>query len=391
LETVLKGSKVPETALAVDSEVGAPAEGCLLFYRARVAFYHLLKALGVGGGDTVAIQAFTCMALVEAIQSIGARPVWIDLLPGGVNMDPRSLAERITSGTKAVLVQHTFGIPADFPAVAAVAAGSRAPLIEDCCHSFGSKLGGGELGTFGCAAFWSFEWGKPVIAGVGGALVVNDPQLRHVVGRAYERDLQTASLVQEGILFGQGLGYRLLYSPKRYWVVRKAYRALSRAGIITPSFNELPPPGCPGPEYALRMSRVCARRLPRALARARSEVDLRREQAAHYASGINSCAAHRVRVPSGSSEVLSRFPLFVSNKFDLLAAFADANLELADFFNSPIHPLNGCALRSVGYEAGSCPMAELAARQVVSLPLGGRVSREFQNAAIELINRYGKI
>ncbi|MBM3483760.1 MAG: DegT/DnrJ/EryC1/StrS aminotransferase family protein [Alphaproteobacteria bacterium] len=361
-----------------------------LYFRARVALFHTLRAMGVGPGDEVALQAFTCVAVPEAILAAGARPIWVDIVPGGVNMDPRSLAERITPRTKAVVVQHTFGIPAAVPALAAVIAGSRARLIEDCCHAFGSVLSGRELGTFGSAAFWSFEWGKPVIAGVGGALMVNDPELAVAVDASYESDFRGPPLAREAILRAQGLAHRILYSPHRYWSVRRAYRSVSRAGIITPSFNELPQPGCPGPEYSLRMSRTCAGRLPRALALARGELPGRREQAALYSTGIEPRAAGRATVPAGSREVLSRFPLLVSNKAALLAAFAKANLELADFFSTPVHPLEGSALRAVGFEAGSCPVAEATAKQLVSLPLGGKVSRTFQEAAVRLVNEHGK-
>jgi len=369
---------------------GGRAPSWSYYFRGRVALFHALRAMGVGRGDEVALQAFTCVAVPEAILATGARPIWVDIVSGGVNMDPRSLAGRITPRTKAVVVQHTFGIPADVPALAEAIAGSRARLIEDCCHSFGSALAGRELGTFGCAAFWSFEWGKPVIAGVGGALMVNDPELATAIDATYLSDFRGPSIAREAILRAQALAHRMLYSPRRYWAVRRAYRSVSRAGIITPSFNELPQLGYPGPDYSLRMSSGCASRLPRALARARGEISVRREQAALYLAGIERGAAGRATVPSGSREVLSRFPLLVSNKTALLAAFARANLELADFFSTPVHPLDGNGLRAVGFEVGSCPVAENTAKHLVSLPLGGKVSRTFQEAAVRLVNEHGK-
>lgn len=89
----------------------------MLFFRGRVALFHVLKTLGVGSGDEVVLQAFTCVAVPEAVMATGARPVWVDLAENSVNLDPVDLACKLTPRTKAVIVQHTFGIPAELDAV----------------------------------------------------------------------------------------------------------------------------------------------------------------------------------------------------------------------------------------------------------------------------------
>ena len=143
------------------------------YYRGRVALAAILKSLGVGRGDEVVIQAFTCVAVPEGVMASGARPVYADIEPGGCNVDPASLEERITSRTRAIVLQHTFGIPAQMDRVMLIAERAGIPVIEDCCHALASQFDGRLLGSIAVARFYSFEWGKPLVARLGGAAVAN--------------------------------------------------------------------------------------------------------------------------------------------------------------------------------------------------------------------------
>ena len=138
------------------------------YFRGRVALYALLKALKVGKGDEVAMQAFTCVANPEAVMAIGALPIYVDVEVDGVNMDPGDLEGKITSRTRAIVIQHTFGIPADIAPLRAIAKRNNIPVIEDCCHTLASRYDGQTVGSFGIGSYYSFEWGKPLVAGIGG-------------------------------------------------------------------------------------------------------------------------------------------------------------------------------------------------------------------------------
>ena len=93
-------------------------------------------------------------------------------------------------------------------------------------------------------------------------------------------------------------------------------------------------------------------------------------------------------VPPETTVVYSRFPIFVCNKKQLLADAYAANLELAAWFSTAVHPLAGDDLRLVNYIPGSCPRAEAAAASLVSLPVDPKVTRDFQDELIDLINRH---
>jgi dTDP-4-amino-4,6-dideoxygalactose transaminase len=108
------------------------------FQRGRIALYAILKALGIGSGDEVIIQAFTCVAVPCPVLATGARPVYADI-DGTLNLDPSSVEARLTPRTKAIVVQHTFGIPANMDRLLRTANECGIYLIEDCCHTVASS------------------------------------------------------------------------------------------------------------------------------------------------------------------------------------------------------------------------------------------------------------
>src|SRR5207302_3872730 len=127
------------------------------FAASRMALYAILEALGVGAGDEVIVPAFTCVVVPNAVRYRRATPVFVDIDRASWNIDPLAVERAITPRTRAVLVQHTFGVPADLRAVARVTAARGIAIIEDCAHLIGVSTEDGQLGTMGDAAFFSFE------------------------------------------------------------------------------------------------------------------------------------------------------------------------------------------------------------------------------------------
>ena len=157
------------------------------FFRGRVALYAILKAAELKPGASVALQAFTCVAVPEALLAAGMRPVYIDVIEGGYTMDPADLRRKMTPEVGAIVVQHTFGIPTDVPEMRRIACADNRPFIEDCCHTYLSTVSGQRVGTLGEASFYSFEWGKPIVAGMGGSAVANDGELRKNLKEQYSK------------------------------------------------------------------------------------------------------------------------------------------------------------------------------------------------------------
>jgi len=346
----------------------------LLYFRGRVALYAILKALGVRPGDQIATQAFTCVAVPEGILALGARPIYVDIQADEFNMDPSDLQEKLGPRVKAVIVQHTYGIPADIPSLQAVCNPLGVPIIEDCCHCFDPGYENPSTGALGLASFFSYEWGKPLVAGIGGKAKPNDPGLAAEMRRQYDSFLEPPRL---GVLRLQ-LQYflfKLLYRPRLYWPVRSLFRRLGSAGIAKGNYHDLASSGGISEEFSLRMAPSMRRRLERLQGRIPAQAAHRSAVVRHYRQGIQAPTVRHPLLASGSDPALARYPLITEHKAAYLELARRHNIELADWYDTPVHPLKEPDWGAVCYKAGSCPNAEMRGTQVVTLPTHGAVAR----------------
>ena len=133
----------------------------------------VLDALGIGPGDEVICPSFTFYATAESIARRGATPVFADIDPGTLNLDPADVAERVTPRTKAILAVHLYGRPAPLDELP-----DGIPVVEDAAQAFGARLGGKRVGAIGAVGTFSFYPTKNLFGlGDGGLVVSNDPEL----------------------------------------------------------------------------------------------------------------------------------------------------------------------------------------------------------------------
>ncbi|MBW2078326.1 MAG: DegT/DnrJ/EryC1/StrS family aminotransferase, partial [Deltaproteobacteria bacterium] len=138
------------------------------------AALHLsLLALGIGEGSEVIIPSYVCTALMNAVQYVRATPVLADIDPDTYNIDVDCIKHAITDRTRAIIVPHMFGLPADIEPIISLGI----PVIEDCAQSIGARLGGKYAGSFGTLSIFSFYATKMLGAGEGGMVASNDPRL----------------------------------------------------------------------------------------------------------------------------------------------------------------------------------------------------------------------
>ncbi len=132
-----------------------------------------LKSLGIESGDEVIVPAYCCVALVNAVLSLGANVIPVDVIESEWNIDPVKAKQSITPRTRAIIAVHTFGLPADIDSLQSL----DVPVIEDCAHAFGREVKGKALGNHGYVAILSFYATKLMGAGEGGAVLSYDPQV----------------------------------------------------------------------------------------------------------------------------------------------------------------------------------------------------------------------
>ena len=358
-----------------------------LYFRGRVALHALCRAIGLGPGDEVVMPAFTCVVVPRAFQPLGARAVFIDIDPQTYNTQPEALLAAIGPRTRMVLVQHTFGIPAPTARIVEACRGRDILVVEDACHAFGTEVDGRPAGTVGNAAFLSTQWNKPFTTGLGGILLVRDGDL------AARVQADRASLARPGIpldaeLAVLQLAHAALVTPRTHGWAQQMYRALTSLGLVTGSWSsdELAGPLPPG--YFCDMGRAQASAGRLAARDFASNVAHRRRMQQRYRDLLAGTPFAIAPDPPGT--VLSRYPLRVANKQELLDRAAMAGVEVGSWFETPLHPMPLSRLRDYGYELGSCPEAERAAREVINLPISVRARESDVERAVRFLSRHGR-
>lgn len=144
------------------------------------ALYSMYAACGIGPGDEVIVPAYTFFATATPLLHLGATPVLADCDPRG-NLEPHDLPRRITGRTKAIVVTHMWGMPAQIQSLKQLADAYGLQLLEDASHAHGASIGGKKVGTFGRAAAFSMNGPKPLSAGEGGFVLTNDDEVYHRV------------------------------------------------------------------------------------------------------------------------------------------------------------------------------------------------------------------
>ena len=153
------------------------SQHCISAMNGTVTLEVLLQAAGIGPGDEVIVPAISFVATATAVSRVGATPVFVDIEEYSFNIDPQRAAAAITPKTKAMIVVHFGGPMADMDRLVPLAASEKILLIEDAAHAQGSEWRGKRAGSFGWASSFSFQNGKVLTAGEGGAILTENDEL----------------------------------------------------------------------------------------------------------------------------------------------------------------------------------------------------------------------
>lgn len=172
--------------LSLGSEVPAFEEECRSYMGSKFAIalssgtaglHCIMKALDIKDGDEVITSPFSFIASANSILFERASPLFVDIDPETLCLDPEKIEEKITPRTKAVLAVHVFGMPCEMDRLSALTKKVGLYLIEDACEAFGGTWKNKKLGTFGKAGVYAFYPNKQMTTGEGGMIVTDDGEL----------------------------------------------------------------------------------------------------------------------------------------------------------------------------------------------------------------------
>jgi perosamine synthetase len=366
-QSLIEGPAIEAYERAFARQVGV-RHACS-FATGRVGLFAILKSLDIGPGDDVLMQVPTHIVVANAVRYTGARPVFVDCTLDSYTIDLDDAAQRMTSRTRAIVVQHTFGIPTDIDGALELARRNELTLIEDCVHSLGAEYAGRPLGSFGHAAFFSTEETKTISTTMGGMVVTDDGDLATRI-RTFHAACEppSASLTARYIL--KLAAYHALTEPHVHCYAREAYERLGRRNPLPQATDEYERRGLPAINYEQRLSNAQAELGLRQLRRLAANLAHREVIANAYRSRLTKLGFGAPGTPEKGKSAFVRYPVWVDDRAAAVRRVAP-HAVLGTWFTSVLEEADSPAV--VGYESGSCPKAEAAARHLVNLPTHPRV------------------
>lgn len=222
---------------AVAAKVGAPH--AVATSSGTAALHLALRVLGVGVGDEVIIPSYVCSALLNAVRYVGAEPIIADIDRRSGNMDPDDASRRISNRTKAAIVPHMFGLPAEMDAFLKLGI----PVIEDCAQTIGTTSKGRPVGSLGHLSICSFYATKVLTTGEGGMVISGSAELMEKIRDLNEYDNKNDAIVRHNYKMTDmqaAMGLMQLQRLHRFISRRKEIAEKYRKSLETIVFD-LPP------------------------------------------------------------------------------------------------------------------------------------------------------
>ncbi|MBU2259454.1 aminotransferase class I/II-fold pyridoxal phosphate-dependent enzyme [Patescibacteria group bacterium] len=336
-----------------------------LFSSGREALCTLLRALKLNNGEEVVVQSYTCVAVPNAIHSAGGVPIYADIDRETLNLTSETVEEKITQHTKAVICQHTFGIPAPTKELRALCDRHSLLLIEDCAHIIPDQQGPESIGQHGDFVFYSFGRDKAVSGITGGVLL----------SRKSDISLKLNEEIKRAVPFSHFTILRYLTYPLVYFIARPFYGLfLGKAFLYLLKKLKWMVPVLTIQEKEGHQSPI-THQLPNALAflvigqfkRLNTINDHRRKLTKFY---LEEGTKHNWPLLAGitSDLPLQKFPLFVRNAGDIRRQLKKKNIHLDDGWTGCVVCPATIDLDPTNYVPGSDPEAEAACELILSLP-----------------------
>lgn len=298
-----------------------------------------MRAAEIGPGDEVLVPANSFFASAEAVSNAGATPVFVDVDPYTFLMDPTAAAEAVTSRTRAILPVHLYGQALDMRPFEEIAAAHDLMIVEDCAQAHGAAIEGKTIGSSGRLTCYSFYPGKNLGAyGDGGAITCSDPEMKR----------RLLELRDHG-------------SPRKYEHARIGYNSrldALQAAVLSVKLRYLP-----------------------------NWNAARRRHAEAYAAALAGSPILPPQIPAEGQHVFHLFVVRCTRRNELQQLLSSRGISTGIHYPIPLH-LTEAYRREGASGAGSHPVAESLATEILSLPLYPELTEEQTRYTIEALREF---
>ncbi|MEQ1849810.1 MAG: DegT/DnrJ/EryC1/StrS family aminotransferase [Candidatus Peribacteraceae bacterium] len=353
-----------------------------LFASGRESLLAVLKAMNVQPGDEVIVQGYTCVVVPNAVQAAGCIPIYADIDPDTLNLTVETVSEKLSPRTRAVIVQHTFGIPGPVSALRTLLRGKNIGLIEDMAHVLVDRTDD-RYGREGDYCILSFGRDK-AISGVAGGAVVSRNRVTSNALRVLEAKAQDVSCWT--------VLRHLEYGPRMHSIVRPfagtvfakiCIKILTYLQLIEPVLTAREKEGVM-PRTLQRLPNACAALTRDSLKKLKNINQHRRMLTDLY---LDAAKKNGWTYPTSISAdlPLQKFPIFVQGADQIRRELRKQKIFLEDGWNTcTICPMDVSA-EKVGYTQGSDPQAESVCMQILSLPTHPLTTREDAGKVLQIV------
>jgi perosamine synthetase len=356
------------------------------FNSGRSALMAILDSLGLEPGSEILLQAFTCNAAANPVIWSGLKPVYIDCHEETFNIDTEDLKRKIGPRSKAVMVQHTFGSPADMDEISEACRKNNLILIEDCAHSLGAEYKGRKTGTFGKAAFFSFSRDKVISSVYGGMVGTNDDELARKMN-AYQERIGYPSVFW--------IKQQLLHPVLMSWLILPTYSVLGKYLLVLFQWFKILSKAVHWKEKRGLRPGYFPKRLPEAMAilalnqfKKLERFNTHRREIAEFYLGRLTGTGYKIPdMKNKKGDIFLRFSLRHPQAHKIIKKAWRRNLLIGDWYTTPVAP-HDTKLDKIGYEIGSCPKAEKLAGETLNLPTHINISTKEAKNIIDFLETW---
>ena len=338
-----------------------------LYWKGRVALYTALKSMGISKGDEVIIPAFTCVVVPNAIIYLGAKPVYVDIEEENLCTTKDLIEKKITNKTKCIIIQNMLGLSNEVDEIVLLAKDHGVYTIEDCTHGFGGKFRGIYNGLKSDCSFYSSQWNKPFSTGVGGILLVNNPNLLSQI-QINNKNLNKPSNKSKLTLHLLILFRKYILKDWSYWFLLKLYRKLSMLGLVVGSSQKEEITGVNIPiNYLVSSSYVQAKFGLKELKRMHEKLSIRRKNGMIYNEWMKKNNKYFIDKKYLDNHSFLKYPIIVEDRDVFLSLAVKAKIQMGDWFISPLHPVKE-NLSQWHLEKKNYPNALKISQHILNLP-----------------------
>jgi len=353
------------------------------FNSGRSSLMAILKSLNLKNGSEILLQAFTCNAASNPIIWSGLNPVYVDC-NNEFNIDVENLKKKINLDSKAVIVQHTFGIPANIQEISIICKENNLILIEDCAHSLGAEYNNQKVGTFGEVAFFSFSRDKIISSIYGGMIITNNDKL---AGRI--KEFQGNINYPSYFWIKQQLVHPILMN----WLILPTYKVFGKYLLVLFQYIKILSKAVHWKEKKGMRPGYFPKKMPDALAALTLNQFKKLERFNNHRKEIvnfyfnNLKGFELPKIPDHAKPVFLRFSIKHPKAHQIIKKAWNNNLLIGDWYTSPVAP-NDTNLEKMGYIKGSCPNAERLAKITLNLPTHINISKKQTQRITDFLKKY---